>query len=288
MKRAGHHPHCSVLQYGVLRLVEAMTRVVAIVAVRNEACRIQTLIRSWQEAGIDLIVIDNESDDGSQSLLREYIGRGVKSIFSTPWRGAFSLREQLAVKFSVLKSLDYDWVVHADADEWLQPPFRGVSLADAISRVDREGFNCINFEEFVFLPEGMAGNQADYRHSNLRYYFFEPSKQRLNRAWKVDSHLDSLSTGGHVLTGVHKLVYPTSFPLKHYIVLSSDHARQKYAQRVFDKADLEKGWHKNRLNLADFHFRLPPSEMLQLNEDWQSVSLDKSLPYSEHFWEWHY
>ena len=78
----------------------------------------------------------------------------------------------------------------------------GLTLCDAIHEADEAGYNVLNFDEFVFLPEPHSDySNTDYYTELLRYYFFEPKKNRLNRAWKRTSQLYYKASGGHRLQG---------------------------------------------------------------------------------------
>lgn len=266
-----------------------MIKCAAIVALRNEVERIDVLVDTWLESGVELVVIDNESDDGTREKLLQHLGRGVRMLFSQPWEGKFSLTEQLSFKHGVINALDLDWVIHADADEWLQPPWENSTLYEAIAQADTQGYNCINFDEFVFLPPNSVEKTPaprDYRSTNTGYYFFEPAKSRLYRAWKKGFNFENQTTGGHGLKGSFKKAFPKSFILKHYIVLSSEHAQRKYLRRTFSETDLVKGWHSNRLNLSENALQLPSPDMLKVNSDWRTPILDKTMPMVKHYWHW--
>jgi hypothetical protein len=81
-----------------------------------------------------------------------------------PWTSIFALKEQLAAKARIAAALPHDWLLHVDADEWLQPPWPNTRLIDAIKRVDEMGFNCINFEEMTFV----AWPEEDFWRPDIR------------------------------------------------------------------------------------------------------------------------
>lgn len=258
----------------------------AIVAVRNEQIHIRRAVRDFARDGIDVVVIDNDSTDGTRRICEELLGHGVLRLERLPWGGAFDLSAQLEAKQRVIRSLHHDWIIHADADEVLQSNVEGEALLEGIARADRSGCNAVNFEEFVFLPP--AGEQPDtsrYTESFLHYYFHEPRPGRLMRAWRRTDALSNEGSGGHVLEGDVRL-FPENFVLRHYMVLSEVHAREKYGMRVFASSDVAKGWHRRRMSIDPSTLRLPPEGQLLRLPHAGSRSFDRSTPRASHFWEW--
>jgi hypothetical protein len=92
------------------------------------------------------------------------------------------------------------------------------------------------------------------------YYFFELEPHRLMRAWRRD--LMPGMDNGHRLTSDRLKLYPQNFILRHYIALSHAQAVQKYVGRRFDPAELARGWHGNRLGIAESDLMLKPSRYL--------------------------
>jgi glycosyltransferase involved in cell wall biosynthesis len=238
--------------------------------------------------GIDVAVVDNESTDGSQEIYSAFAGRPIITVQTLSYRGVFALAEQLAAKRDLSKRIDHDWIIHHDADEIMDHEKAGRTLRDAIQEADEAGYNALNFDEFAFLPEP----GADYRHGNyytemLRYYFFKPVENRLNRVWKRTLLLDNVSSGGHHLRGSGLLIAPTNHVLRHYIVLSYEHALQKYLDRSFDSVDLDLGWHVNRRSFTARNLTLPrESEFLFRLSSCDSKNFVRGRPASRHFWEW--
>jgi len=262
-------------------------RIVAIVCVRNEEWHVGSCLESFFAEGIDVVLIDHDSTDGTRAAAERYLGRGLLGLVHMPWKGAFSLSDQLRVKAAVARHLDTDWLIHADADEWLQAPEEFASLREGIEAADRDGYNCINFDEFVFLPPpGGLYEGTRYRAMMRRYYFFEPSPCRLMRAWKARSDLRILQDGGHRIGGGPLDVFPRSFILRHYIVLSAAHAVAKYERRTFSREDLARGWHGNRLGLDERNLVLPEASSLERLSAPQARDFSKARPLRTHYWEW--
>ena len=202
-----------------------------------------------------------------------------------PYGGTFDLTAQLAIKAEVLSGLTSDWVIHQDADEILQGPRTWACLRTCIEEADEGGFNVLNFDELVMLP--LVPNIADPYNNNKLCYFFEPRPLRLMRAWKRTAALNNEATGGHLLSGPDVYVSPTRPLLKHFIVRSQEHARQKFINRAFSKRDLEKGWHTNRLGVTEAMLKLPVDDLrLTLLSSPQEAPDVMPQPIDKHFWQW--
>ena len=151
--------------------------ITAVLAIRNEEAYLANCLRDLISNGLDFVVIDNDSTDSSAQIYgrREFAAHLVR-VCRLPFSGAFSLSEQLQRKMEIIEALNSDWVVHVDADEIMHSYREGEGLREALSRLDAEGWNVVNFDEFVFLPI-----ERDYqpemcgRQPISYYYFFQPS-----------------------------------------------------------------------------------------------------------------
>jgi hypothetical protein len=232
------------------------------------------------------VIIDNDSTDHSPELFSTHAHDPVIAVERLPFQGYFSLYEQLEAKQRVYEKINHDWVIHLDADEILEHSKPGLTLRDAIQDAHESGFNALNFEEFVLLPDSNEGVE-NYYTDTLRYYFFEPRKMRLNRAWRRDKYFESKRYGGHHLAGDHLAVCPTNHVLRHYIVLSYEHAKTKYLARTFGEKDLSMGWHGKRMNFTESNLQIPDDSpfLFQLSR-FDSKDFHRASPVTRHYWEW--
>jgi len=206
----------------------------AIIAVRNEAQYLRYLLPMLAEQDIDVVIIDNESTDESKALYELHKNRPVIEVVNQPYSGKFSLTDQLVLKKDIYGKLSHDWLVHHDADEIFQHKLPGHTFRNAIEEADANGYNVLNFEEFVFLPEyGVDNFNTNHFTSLDKYYFFKPGENRLNRAWKRNAQIGDLIQGGHSLSGENLNIDPSNHILRHYIVKSEWHAINKYLNRSF-------------------------------------------------------
>lgn len=259
-------------------------RVTAVLCVRNEAPYLAVGLARLVAEGLDVAVIDNDSTDGTADILDAF-GHAIVHRSRLPFHGCFDLTAQLEAKQRLFRQLRTDWVVHVDADEILQSPRTGETLRQGIERLDAD-WNVVNFEEFVFVPTSADESHEgrDYQARMLHYYFFAPRPRRLMRAWKASAGLSHVG-GGHTLTGPDVRVAPENFLLRHYPLLSLNHARLKYPTRVFAPGDLAKGWHKNRLNVRADQIAFPPADSLRSLRSADDKAFDRSVPWRRHFWE---
>jgi hypothetical protein len=257
----------------------------AIVGARNEVDYLQILLPLLARQGIDVVIVDNESAAESAALYSHFANNPIIRVKYLPYLGYSSMFNLIATKEKICGEIDHDWVIHHDADEIMEHHTPGKTLRQAIEDADRAGYTALNFDEFVFLPkpdENYAGR--NYYKELSRYYFFEPFKNRLNRAWKRNINL-TVTEGGHKLAGSDLSIAPRNHVLRHYIALSQEYVLQKYLYRVYDPQALTLGWHGNKMNFTNTNLQLPISSNFIFDiQDGKKFCKDR--PALKHFWEW--
>jgi glycosyltransferase involved in cell wall biosynthesis len=260
-------------------------RVIAILAAFNEERFIRPCLEHVIGQGLAVYLIDNVSTDGTVAIAERYLGRGLVGIETFPRHGMYSWRPLLSRKEELAATLDADWFVHVDADEFRLPPSTRVTLADALAAVDRDGYNAVNFLEFTFVPtqEAPDHDHPDFQRTMRWYYPLVPPlfPNRLN-AWKRQAAPVELAwSGGHQVRFPGLRMYPQPFPMRHYLFLSVPHAIRKYVERRYDPAEVEAGWHRARARLRPEAIRLLGQAELKpyLSDD----ELDASDPRTQHY-----
>jgi glycosyltransferase involved in cell wall biosynthesis len=221
-------------------------RAIALLTVYNEERFIAGCLEDLIQQGLEVVLLDNCSIDRTVSIAEAYLGRGLLRIEMLARSGVFSLRSVLRREEELAASLDAEWFMHVDADEIRRSPWAGVTLADAFAAVESEGFNAINFLEFTFIPTSEAPDHdhPDFQKTMLWYYPFLPVFPHRVNAWKRQPHRVDLQTfAGHHVTFPGLRLYPESFRMRHYLVLSAEHAIRKYADRQYDSDEVRAGWH---------------------------------------------
>jgi len=258
-------------------------RVVALLTVRNEELYLDRCLRHLINQGVEVCVIDNDSTDSTMEIARRYYGQGVFRIESIPFKGFFELQKILCNEERLAKHIDADWFMHHDADEIREPPPPYLTLLEAITEVDRLGYNAINFDEYVFLPTRESKDElpADYVSDMRHYYFYEPIFRRQVKLWKKEGQqVDLVTHAGHCAQFLGRRIYPRSFIMRHYIALSPSHMRTKYSGRKFSPHELALGWHTVRKGLDPSQFSLPFQK--ELTEITHGKVQDKSRPFRYH------
>src|SRR3954465_3867613 len=120
------------MRAGLLASVCMALRIVAIICARNEELHVAAVLGGLIAQRIEVVLIDHASSDETRTRAASHLDRGLIGIEHMEWRGGFSLASQLVLKERIIASLDCDWVIHADADEWLQAPVGAPDLRTAI------------------------------------------------------------------------------------------------------------------------------------------------------------
>jgi glycosyltransferase involved in cell wall biosynthesis len=248
-------------------------RVVALISAYNEEDIIVPCLQYLIKQGLEVYLIDNWSTDSTVELAGEFLGKGLLAIEKFPkrrpsahfvWKDILSRIEQLTAE------LEADWFVLQDVDEIRTSPWPGLSLRDAILKVDREGFNCIDHTVVTFHPldnDFPAGGDFE---TYFRYFEFSdrPGQFIEVKAWKNLGRRISLSpSGGHEVRFDGRRMYPFRFLLKHYPIRSQAHGDKKIFRERKPRwlaEETAKGWHTHYDHIDKGHSFLRRPDDLQL------------------------
>lgn len=267
-------------------------RIIALLAVYNEAKILGRTLRWLADQGVESYVIDNDSTDDSRAVAEALLGSGVVGVETLARNETFDLEAQLRRKEQLAADLKADWYIHHDADEIRQAPAEFQNLASGLAAVDRAGHNAVDFHEFAFMPTSI---EEDFEHENfieeMRYYCFIErdtfAKHRIN-AWKnLGRPIDLASSAGHQVRFQGRKVYPKKFILRHYLALSREHVLRKYCDRQFRESELSRGWHGARATIRVEDVELPKRSELKrlgpgadwdLSDPWRYEPLFRKAP----------
>lgn len=261
--------------------------ILALLTVRNESDYIHQCLTHLIGQGIQVCLIDNGSTDDTVAKAAAFLNTGQLQIKHLPYKGYFELSSILENEVRLSKEIKADWYMHHDADEIRYAPEGMGRLSEAIESVDKQGFNAINFDEFVFLPpENQHPNNLfnNYEKEFTDYYYFSPRPLHRLNAWKrIGPDVDLVTSAGHKVNFNGINIYPVSFTLKHYIGLSKNKIIAKYAGRVYSVDEmLNRNWHGARAHFSQTKIKWPSSDELKSTAMLNSQNLDKSNPLTSH------
>jgi glycosyltransferase involved in cell wall biosynthesis len=279
-------------------------KIIAIITSYNEERYIRACLDHYLNHGISVYLLDNESTDCTVDIAKKYLNRNLIGIEIIPRKGMKQLRKMLMRKEELADELDADWLMHADIDEIRLPPSQQETLGEAFAKVDREGYNAINFMEYTFLPvqESPNHDHPGFQDTMYWYYPFAPRHPHRLNAWKkqarhwsgikafgrelIRNHrwripsVNLSASGGHLVSFPDMKPYPIDFKLKHYMVLSLDHAIRKYVKIVHDPKAAKAGMHGWRATATEHDFVLPSQAQMRLFTS--DEELDPSNPLTHH------
>jgi len=247
--------------------------VVALISAYNEEDIIVPCLQYLIKQGLEVYLIDNWSTDATVELASDLLGKGLLAIEKFPqngppscyvWKDILSRIEQLT------KEIETDWFLFQDVDEIRVSPWPGLSLKDAVLKVDREGFNSIDHTVVTFYPvdnDFAAG--ADFE-TYFKYFEFSdrPGQFVEIKAWKnLGRRISLAGSGGHETRFDGRRTYPFRFLLKHYPVRSQAHGEKKIFKERKPRwlsQERDKGWHTHYDHIYKGHSFLRRPEELEL------------------------
>ena len=262
-------------------------RVVAILAVSDERLYLANCLSHLIANGLDFAIVDNgATDECAQIVHSSHFAPSLAGYSRVPFTGVFSWEEILLAQQRLLGTIDADWHLLLAPDEIMHSYVAGESLAGAITRIDREGYDVVNFDEFVFLPvDGDYMPEHDGFQPLRHYYYYCPRNPYHMRAWRKALNVSNVAGAGHLLSGGEFRLALETFALRHYIFRNQAHAFEKHANRDFAAGEVERGWHFDRVGQQIARFVFPPASELHCLTDASDRDFVRDHPRRTHYWE---
>lgn len=248
-------------------------RVVAFMAAYNEEDIIVQSIRKWTDQGIAVHILENWSTDSTYELVKELTNQLPVTLERFPADGPskyFEWEAMLKRIEALSKEIKADWFVRRGADEVLVSPWPELTYKDALYRVERAGFNCVDHTIIDFHPVD-DGFQMGMDHEAYFRHFDFNNPQRARKAWKnLGQTISTIPSGGHDVVFEGRRVYPFKFLIKHYSLRSQRQAEKKvFAERKarWNPNERAKGWHNHYDAIEKGHrFVQPATEKTMFEE----------------------
>jgi hypothetical protein len=228
--------------------------VLAIVTTYNEAGIVAQTLDRLVAGGVRVHVVDNWSTDDTVGIVERRLAPGKVSMERFPADGPtqyFELQPLLRKVSEVAHGSGADWVVHHDCDEIHDSAWHGISLRDGLFAVERFGFNVVDHSAIEFRPVEDSWEPGDDLDTSFEWFEFgaAPAHFTLLKAWKPQAAMvTNAESGGHSIEFAGRRVFPYKFPIRHYPLRSSAHARHKlFTERRprWRPEERAMGWHQH-------------------------------------------
>ncbi|MBN2112541.1 MAG: glycosyltransferase family 2 protein [Acidimicrobiia bacterium] len=250
--------------------------VVAFVTTYNEEDIIGATLADLIAEGVTPYVIDNWSTDHTWEVVSAFEEAGLAGRERHPPEGPpdyYDLHALLRRVESLSQTLPSDWFIKHDADEIRRSPWPGVTLRDALYRVQAAGYNCADFTVLNFPPTDDSFLPGSRPADRFRYFEFGTNRPyfRQLKAWQSLGHrIEYASTGGHEARFPGRRVFPYKFLNRHYPIRSQQHGERKVfreRQGRFLPEARARGWHRQYDEMRPGHqFRRDPESLLRFDE----------------------
>jgi len=227
------------------------------VPVYNDEDIIEESLNNLIDQDIDPVVLDNGSTDGTYEICNKYFEKGkikLEQHISEKFEWPLTIRKL----YDLALMQSPDWVILLGSDEFPESGVNNLNLNDAISKVDSEGYNLIQFNIFNFFMTDNDVKSATTIRKKFLYYSYQ--NDLAYRAWKFYPGISPEIRGGHlpIFPSNYKyLIYPKKFVLRHYQFRSKEQAQKRIRERlsrIEGTAETKTGWHSHYFKIKQKNF----------------------------------
>jgi hypothetical protein len=230
------------------KLVHETIQILCILSVRNEIDLIDQALHDALQAGFDLHIIDNWSDDGTWELIIEkYADKSNVTIERFPSTRTlnFSLRSLLRRCEIIANQAEHHWIIRLDADERVASSSPDYNLKEIIELANKMNYDVIDFTVFEFRPSEIE-QQFKRNYPSFGYFTGISSHRNIQRAWRnKKQRVNFANSGGHEIFG-QKNLFPINQLLKHYSFRSPEQCHRKVFRDRIPRYNVKEritGWH---------------------------------------------
>ncbi len=204
----------------------------------NEDHILAETLRHYLGQGIDLVVFDNFSTDGSLQIARGFQERrdlpgrllDIVSVKTDGYEWGKILRA--ASDYMHARLAYYRWIMLIDADSFYFSPVRGAPLASFIFACDRFGYNIIGGNLYEFYPTDRDDSAVSAALERMRYCRAMPWEEKVvqEKIFRYHPGVDFYSEFGHRILRPAPRPSPVRFIYNHYPWVSHEHGLKKIFQ----------------------------------------------------------
>ena len=219
-------------------------KIVGMLPVFNCEDFIAEVIEHLLSEEIELVVLDNGSTDKTYDICKKFSKSDSIDLLRYK-TSTWNWRTVLRMLYHMALTKSPDWVIRSDYDEILESGIDNVTLKEAISQADADGYNLIQFDRFEFFMTDSDNGSAKDIKEKLRFYSWESDIHY--RAWKYSPGIRVEPSGGHYPVFLEEQKYricPRKFVCRHYRFRNEEQAKNKIAQvlpRINDTAQKKMG-----------------------------------------------
>jgi len=149
---------------------EQEPQVLVVILNRNHEAFINACLENCLSQNLTPYLLDLGSTDSTRSLAETFLGRGLAGMETLP--ASCSPSDIQAGLNRLAAGVDCDWVMLTTPDQIRRPPHGYGGMKDFIGRADREGFNAISFQQYIFLPVRESPDHAHPEYcETMRWYY---------------------------------------------------------------------------------------------------------------------
>ena len=182
----------------------------------NSVDILEEVIEHILSQGIELVVLDNGSTDGSYEVCEEFAKKNLIKLKRYPTSN-FDYGLLSRILYDMALELKPDWLIRNDQDELLETGSDNVTLKEFIKNEDVKGFNLIQFDVFEFF---MTDNDNELEKSiKKKFKYYSWQHDFAYRAWRHLPGTRVEDTLGHYPIfpeGFQYKIPEKKFVLRHY------------------------------------------------------------------------
>jgi glycosyltransferase involved in cell wall biosynthesis len=241
----------------------------------NEIDILEENLRYYINQGFETVVVDNGSTDGSYELCKKYLGNGIIKL-SRIITKEFDTRLLLKEATLLYKKVRPDWVILADADEFIEPFERNQNLRTAIEIENKCGNTIIPLHHFMFKMTEKDDMSNKSVLSRMKFYGKAKDADRA-KIWKDSRHVEI--SNPHAPSFIDIKEYKPSnnkYVMRHYPLRTLEQAKAKI-NRVRPSLNNPFGWGIHYLGIDDVRSVVVKSNVMNYYNEDRKWKFDKHV-----------